>query len=93
MAHVLADWTQAVAEELDGVHLFDVAAGEAIYRVFLLPGCLQVDLSFSPASQFGARGPRVRLPSQRRELPQPVPSSADELFGEPTSCGVPCAAR
>jgi hypothetical protein len=29
--------------------------------VFLLPGCLQCDLSFTPASQFGATGPKFEL--------------------------------
>jgi len=29
--------------------------------VFLLPGCLQVDLSFTPAPEFGPRGPHFKL--------------------------------
>ena len=55
---VLQEWALEVAAELEGVHLFDVSAGAAVYRVFLLPGSLQLDLSFAPASAFGARGPR-----------------------------------
>jgi hypothetical protein len=79
---VLEDWTREVAAELRGVHLFDLPAGAAIYRVFLLPGCLQVDLSFAPASAFGARGPRFRLLfGSAVELPQPLSVPADELFG------------
>ena len=79
---VLDDWTRAVADGLDAVHLFDLPAGAAIYRVFLLPGCLQVDLSFAPASAFGARGPRFRLLfGTSVELPQAPATSADELFG------------
>jgi hypothetical protein len=79
---VLADWTSAVTAELDAVHLFDLAAGAAIYRVFLLPGCLQVDLSFAPAASFGARGPRFRLLfGNAVELPQAPPGGANELFG------------
>ena len=79
---VLEEWTEEVAAELGGVHLFDLPAGAAIYRVFLLPGCLQVDLSFAPASAFGARGPRFRLLfGSAVELPQSSPVSADELFG------------
>ena len=79
---VLEEWTREVAAELGGVHLFDVPAGAAIYRVFLLPGCLQFDLSFAPASVFGARGPRFRLLfGSAVELPQWSPVSADELFG------------
>jgi hypothetical protein len=79
---VLEQWTRAVAAELGGVHLFDLPAGAAIYRVFLLPGCLQVDLSFAPASAWGARGPRFKLLfGSAVELPQPSPVPADELFG------------
>ena len=79
---VLDDWTRAVADGLDAVHLFDLPAGAAIYRVFLLPGCLQVDLSFAAASAFGARGPRFRLLfGTSVELPQAPATSADELFG------------
>ncbi len=79
---VLEEWTREMAAELGGVHLFDLPAGAAIYRVFLLPGCLQVDLSFAPASAFGARGPRFKLLfGSAVELPQSSPASADELFG------------
>jgi hypothetical protein len=79
---VLADWTRDLAEELRAVHLFDVQAGAAVYRVFLLPGCLQVDLSLAPASQFGARGPRfVLLFGEAVELPKEPGASAAELFG------------
>ena len=79
---VLDDWTRALAEELDAAHLFDLAAGASLYRVFLLPGCLQVDLSFTPAAAFGARGPRFRLLfGEAVDLPLPSPASADELFG------------
>lgn len=79
---VLADWTRAVETELDGVRLFDLPAGPSIYRVFLLPGCLQFDLSFTPASEFGATSPKFRLlfgsAVERQPPPQPDP---DELFG------------
>jgi len=79
---VLGDWTRKVAVALDAVHLFDLPAGAAIYRVFLLPGCLQVDLSFAPASAFGARGPRFRLLfGSAVDLPPAPPAPASELFG------------
>jgi hypothetical protein len=82
VAAVLEDWTREVAAELDAVHLFDLPAGAAIYRVFLLPGCLQVDLSFAPASAFGARGPRFRLLfGSAVDVPQAAPAPANELFG------------
>src|SRR5207247_6863263 len=51
-------------------------------RVFLLPGCLQFDLSFTPASQFGASGPKFKLISGVAvEKPQIQPTPAQELFG------------
>jgi hypothetical protein len=79
---VLADWTREISHEFDAVHLFDVPSGSALYRVFLLPGCLQLDLSFTPASEFGARGPKFMLlfgsAVERPHDPQP---SAQNLFG------------
>jgi hypothetical protein len=79
---VLEDWTRNLVEEWDAVHLFDLPSGASIYRVFLLPGCLQFDLSFTPASKFGAAGPKFKLlfgsSVERTHTPPP---SAHELFG------------
>ena len=58
---LLDDWTPRVGEVLDGIRLFDLPVGPTVYRVFLLPGCLQLDLSFSPAVDFGPRGPDFKL--------------------------------
>src|SRR5512144_2062302 len=58
---VLEAWTLKLIEEFDAAHLFDLPSGPSIYRVFLLPGCLQFDLSFTPASKFGPRGPKFKL--------------------------------
>jgi hypothetical protein len=82
VAEVLDDWTRRVVAELDAIVLFDLPAGETIYRVFLLPGCLQVDLSFTPASHFGAGGPRFRLLfGQAHDRPYAAPPPAQDLFG------------
>ena len=82
LAAVLDDWTQNLAAEFDAVHLFDLPAGPSIYRVFVLPGCLQFDLSFTPASQFGATGPKFKLLfGQAVERPFAEPPPAEELFG------------
>jgi hypothetical protein len=79
---VLEDWTHQIVTEFQAVHLFDLPSGASIYRVFLLPGCLQFDLSFTPASKFGASGPRFKLlfgsSVEKPFLQQP---SAHELFG------------
>jgi hypothetical protein len=58
---VLSEWTRELCLELDAVHLFDVHVGPTVYRVFLLPGNLQMDLSFTPAARFGPLGPDFRL--------------------------------
>jgi hypothetical protein len=84
---VLADWTEDLAEELDAIDLFDVRVGSTVYRVFLLPGNLQVDLSFTPEREFGALGPHFRLlfgtavqrPGGPAAVPQPA--TARHLFG------------
>lgn len=79
---VLDDWTQRLADELEAAHLFDVSVGSTTYRVFLLPGCLQLDLSFSPAAEFGARTPTFRLLfGTAVERPHAEPPDARELFG------------
>jgi hypothetical protein len=79
---VLGDWTRTLVEELDAVQLFDLPSGATVYRVFLLPGCLQLDLSFTPASAFGAGGPKFRLLfGEAVERPYAEPPAADELFG------------
>ena len=79
---VLEDWTRDIVTEFDASHLFDLSRGASIYRVFLLPGCLQFDLSFTSASQFGATGPKFRLLfGESVEKPYTPPPSAQELFG------------
>ena len=79
---VLEDWTRNVIEKFGAAQLFDLPSGPSIYRVFLLPGCLQIDLSFTPASKFGAVGPKFRLLfGSAVERPPAQPPSTNELFG------------
>ena len=79
---VLDDWESHLAATFDAVHLFDLPHGPSLYRVFMFPGCLQVDLSCTPAAQFGATSPRFRLLFGKAvHKPYPPPPSADELFG------------
>ncbi len=50
--------------------------------MLLLPGCLQVDLSFAPASEWGARGPGFQLLfGTAADLPDILDQPAEELFG------------
>jgi hypothetical protein len=82
VSDVLDEWTRRVSADLDAIFLFDLPSGQTIYRVFVLPGCLQLDLSFTPASHFGASGPRFRLLfGQAHERPYTAPPPARELFG------------
>ncbi len=79
---VLSDWTRTIVDELNAVMLFDLPAGASIYRVFMLPGCLQFDLSFTPAAAFGATGPKFRLLfGEAVEKPYTPKPSPHDLFG------------
>jgi hypothetical protein len=82
VAEVLEAWSRTFVREFEAVRLFDFPSGPIIYRVFLLPGCLELDLSLTPASEFGAGGPKFRLLFGKPvEKPDEPPTSADELFG------------
>jgi hypothetical protein len=94
-AEVLDDWTRTLIGERDAVHLADLARGPTTYRVFLLPGALQFDLSMPPAALFRPAGTRFRLlfgetaagdsevptPQVAGDLFIPTPSVAHDLFG------------
>jgi hypothetical protein len=95
VADVLDDWTRVLIEELEAVPLVDLRRGPTTYRVFLLRGTLQLDLSLTPASQFRPAGPRFRLvfgetASDDAEAPPPpvvgdlfisTPAVAGDIFG------------
>jgi len=82
VTEVLEAWSRTIVREFGGIHLFDLPSGSIIYRVFLLPDCLELDLSFTPASEFGAGGPQFRLLfGEVVEKPEEPPIPAHELFG------------
>jgi len=72
---VLDDWTALFAREFGMLDHFDLRSGASIYRVFLLPSGLELDVAVTPEQEFGARGPRFRtLFGSTRQLeatPQP----------------------
>ena len=79
---VLRDWGEWVERELAALHHWDLPSGSTTYRVFLLPGCLQVDLSFTPAAEFGARGPAWRTVfGETVEQPHTPPPDIRTLIG------------
>jgi hypothetical protein len=79
VAEVLDDLSSTIASDFSAVRLFDLPSGSAIYRVFLLPGCLQFDLSAAPASAFELVGPKVKLlfgeANHVEESPPPPPET------------------
>jgi len=61
LPEVLADWSDRMYRDHRALHHLDVIAGPATYRVFLLASTLQVDLAFTPASDFGASASTFKL--------------------------------
>jgi hypothetical protein len=79
---VLNRLTAPLGTEFGAVHLFDLPHRASIFRVLLLRGCLQVDLSVTPASKFGPNGPKFRMLFGRYTENPPVPAPrAGELIG------------
>ena len=79
---VLSDWTAHMYDRQQAVHHLDVNAGAWIYRVFLLPSTLQVDLAFVSAAEFRALAPSFRLMSGEANEPQHVqPPPAEAIIG------------
>ena len=60
---ILAQWTLELEREFDAVHFFDLPSLSTIYRIFLFPGCLQVDVSMTPAP---SSEPRTEVQSALR---------------------------
>jgi predicted nucleotidyltransferase len=58
---VLDRLTTPLVSEFSAVPLFDLSHRESVFRVLLLQGCLQVDLSVTPASSFGPNGPKFKM--------------------------------
>ena len=82
VADVLSDWTRSIEREFGAVRLFDLPFLSSIYRVFLLPGSLQVNLSFTPGAEFGALGPKFALLfGETVERAHTMAPSGDDLLG------------
>ena len=80
---VLEDWTRTLVKELDAVRLVDLERGPTIYRVFLLPDALQLDLSMTPAAQFRPAGPRFRRLFGETAADEPEPSMGSLIIDTP----------
>jgi hypothetical protein len=90
---VLDDLTRMLEREDGAVRLADLERGPTIYRVFLFPGALQLDLSMTPAASFHPGGPRFKLlfgepaagepasPAKPPALFIPTPAIPSDIFG------------
>jgi hypothetical protein len=82
LATAVDRWTGRLTAELGAVHHWDLPSGRAVYRVFLLPGWLEVDLGFTPADAFAARGPSWRRVFGSERPPEPpAATDRDQLVG------------
>jgi hypothetical protein len=61
VTEVLEGWSERLISDDGAVPLFDLPSGSIIYRVFLLPDCLGLDLSFVSASEFGPESPSFEV--------------------------------
>jgi hypothetical protein len=57
----LSDWTAYMYDQHSAIHHLDVPSGAWLYRVFLLPGTLQVDLAFVSVTEFRPLGSTFKL--------------------------------
>ncbi|HVY93954.1 MAG TPA: hypothetical protein VHA14_14435 [Bryobacteraceae bacterium] len=79
---VIADFTQFMRESHGALHHLDVRAGAWTYRVFFLPGGLQVDLAFVEESEFRPLGETFRIVFGEAKALSPFPEPAPiDLIG------------
>ncbi len=57
---VIDDWTRILEREFGVLDHFDLHSGSSIYRVFLLPDGLEIDVSVTPEGDFAVYGPHFR---------------------------------
>lgn len=75
-------WTALVYDDFAAVHHWDLRLAASVYRVFLLATGLELDIAFTPAADFGPRGPNWRTVfGEAVELPTSGPVERDELIG------------
>ena len=78
----LEAWTKLVYRQFAALHHWDLPFASSIYRVFLLPNWLEVDIAFTPIADFGPRGPRWRTVFGESRAPtSSLPPRRDDLVG------------
>jgi len=82
LGEALAEWTELLCHDYGAVHHVDILSGARVFRAFLLPSTLEVDLNFVRSHEFGAEGPRFRLlRGEAVARPQVEPPDAGHFIG------------
>lgn len=82
LAASIERWTDVLERDFGAIHRWDLPSGSTVYRVFLLPRWLQVDIAFTPVEDFGPRGPNWRTVfGETVEVAAMPVSQKDELIG------------
>ncbi len=76
IAAALERWTGLLYDEFRAVHHWDLPFRQTVYRVYLLPNWLEIDIAFTPEPEFGPRGPTWETVFGEAATPQ-VASSTD----------------
>lgn len=79
---VIDDWTRVLEREFGVLDHFDLLAGSSIYRVFLLPDGLEIDVSVTPEEDFGARSVHFQtLFGRAQQLKATPPPDIKHIIG------------
>jgi predicted nucleotidyltransferase len=82
LSAALTRWTEILERDFGALHHWDLPWGSSIYRVFLLPDWLEVDIAFTPVDDFGPRSPNWRTVfGDTVEVEQNAPVARDDLVG------------
>lgn len=82
LAPALERWTELLFRDFAALHYWDLPFASSVYRVFLLPGCLEVDIAFTPEADFGPRGPSWRIVfGEAVEAPPEAVPRRDDIVG------------
>lgn len=78
----LERWTGILAREFDALHHWDLPWSSSVYRAFLLPDWLEVDIAFTPEDDFAPQASTWRTVfGEPVDVPRSAPPPADELVG------------
>jgi hypothetical protein len=78
---VVSDFTSWLGEHHQASVLIDLAVDDTLYRVFLLPDSLQLDLSFTPNGRVRRASPRFRQLFGEHVVTTSTPVDVNDLAG------------